>query len=268
MFVAAPIFVGGAPRSGTTLVRAILDAHPDIACGPELRAFPALARLYRETLASMGPTLEAHYFYKTSDLKASFRDLMASFLQPFHERSGKTFVAEKTPANALYFAELHALFPQSRFVHVVRDPRDVVASLISMDWRDETTGARLPITASLEGAAQGWRDHVAAARAAGAGGAPIFECRYEKLIAAPAQAVADLFRFLGVPPSAAPLSHHLTFSAESGENETSARSVSRPLNDAAIGRWRRTFSPQEVRKIETLVGPLLEECGYARAGGA
>ncbi len=266
MYLAAPIFVGGAPRSGTTLARAVLNAHPDIACGPELRAFPALARLYRETAAAMGPTLDAHYFFRADELRTSFRELIASFLAPFHERSGKRFVAEKTPANALYFQELYQLFPESRFVHVVRDPRDVVASLIKQDWRDEKTGARLPITASVAGAAQGWCDHVAAARKAGADGAPVFELRYEKLVGAPAQATAELFRFLDVPPSEAPLSHHLAFSAGEGENETSAEAVARPLNAAAVGRGRRELSREQIREIETIAGSLLGEFGYRRAG--
>ncbi len=268
MSLTAPIFVGGAPRSGTTLARAILNAHPDVACGPELRAFPALARLYRETAAAMGQTLEAHYFFNAADLKGTFREFITSFLKAFHERSGKRFIAEKTPANALYFRELHQLFPESRFIHVVRDPRDVVASLIRQDWRDEKTGKRLPITASLAGAATGWRDHVAAARAAGTEGAPVFELQYEKLIAAPAETIGDLFRFLGVPPSEAPLSHHLTFSALDGENETSAAAVARPLNNAAVGRWRREFSIRQLSEIEAIAGSLLPECGYTRAGDA
>ena len=266
MSTIAPIFVGGAPRSGTTLVRAILNAHPDIACGPELRAFPALARLYKETVATVGPTLEAHYFFNADELKASFRELMASFLEPFHERSGKRFVAEKTPANALYFRELHKLFPESRFIHVVRDPRDVVASLIKMDWRDEKSGERLPITASIKGAALGWRDHVAAAHAARGAGAPVFDLHYERLVAAPAETIANLFKFLGVPPSDEPLSHHRTFVPDDGENETSARAVTRPLNADAVGRWRREFSRSQINEIEALAGPLINECGYERAG--
>lgn len=258
----APIFVGGAPRSGTTLVRAILNSHPDIACGPELRAFPALARLYRETDAAMAATFEAHYFFEAADLRAAFRDLVASFLRPYHDRSGKRFVAEKTPANALYFRELHQLFPDSRFVHVVRDPRDVVASLVKMDWRDEKNGARLPITASIAGAAQGWRDHVIAASGARAAGAPVLDIRYEDVLSAPARTFERLFRFLGAAPSDAPSSHHLTFSVTEGENETSADAVSRPLNDKAVGRWRREFSKAQVREIEAAVGSLPEEYGY------
>lgn len=264
----SPIFVGGAPRSGTTLVRAILDAHPDIACGPELRAFPALARLYRETASAMGATLAAHYSFDAECLKETFRRLIASFLAPLHERSGKRFVAEKTPANALYFFELSALFPESRFIHVVRDPRDVVASLIKMDWRDAKTGARLPITASVADAAQGWRDHVAAARAARDRGASVYDLVYEDLVAEPEATLAKLFGFLGVSPSSAPLAHQLTFKAVAGENETSAAAVARPLNADAIERWRRDLSPASVAEIEEIAGPLLNACGYRPAARA
>ncbi|HBK91348.1 MAG TPA: hypothetical protein DDZ68_06730 [Parvularcula sp.] len=261
----SPIFVGGAPRSGTTLARAVLDAHPDIACGPELRAFPALARLYRETASAMGAALAAHYFFDSDDLKDTFHALIASFLAPLHEKSGKRFIAEKTPANALYFSDLFALFPESRFVHVVRDPRDVVSSLLKMDWRDAKTGARLPITASVAGAAQGWRDHVAAARAARDRGAPVHDLVYEELVADPGAALARLFAFLGVAPASAPLAHHRNFNARAGENETSAAAVARPLNADAVERWRRDLAPAMVAEVEAIAGPLLDLYGYRRA---
>lgn len=261
----SPIFVGGAPRSGTTLTRAILDSHPEIACGPELRAFPALARLYRDTAVTMGALLSAHYFFGPDDLRRTFRDLAASFLKPLHQQSGKRLIAEKTPANALYFRELFALFPESRFILVVRDPRDVAASLIRMDWRDAKSGQRLPITASIQGAAGGWRDHVVAARNAADAGAPVHTLRYESLIAQPAKTLDDLFAFLGVAPSDAPLAHYQNFNARAGENETSAAAVAKPLNGGAIARWRRELSLNEVQTIEKIAGPLLAEYGYTPA---
>lgn len=266
--IPAPIFVGGAPRSGTTLTRAVLDAHPDIACGPELRAIPSLARLYRDTAATMSGVLMTHYGFGAADLRRTFSDLIASFLAPYHRRSGKTFIAEKTPANALYFSDLFALFPGSRFIHVVRDPRDVVASLLRMDWRDAKSGERLAITASAAGAAQSWRDHVTAARAARAAGAPVHDFVYEALVADPVATLDRLFAFLGVAPSQGPLAHHLNFSARTGENETSAAAVARPLNDSAVARWRRDLSPRDVRTVEEIAGPLLEEYRYISVGAA
>lgn len=263
MSLLTPIFIGGAPRSGTTLVRAVLDAHPEIACGPELRAVPALARLYRDTAIAMAPVLSAHYEFSPDDMKETFRRLIVSFLEPVHARSGKRLIAEKTPANALYFAELHQLFPESRFVHVIRDPRDVVASLLTMDWRDARTGGRLPITANAAAAAHGWRDHVTAARAASVAGARVFDLVYEQFTGDAAQTLADLFPFLGVAPSDAPLRHHQYFHVRRGENETSAEAVSRPLNDKAVGRWRRELSREAVAEVEGIVGPLLQHFGYA-----
>ncbi len=263
--IAAPIFVGGAPRSGTTLTRAILDAHPEIACGPELRAIPALARLYRDTAATMGETLAVHYAFDADSLRRTFAGLIGSFLQPLHERSGKRLIAEKTPANALYFSELFSLFPKARFVHVLRDPRDVVASLLSMDWRDERTGARLPITANVASAAAGWRDHVMAARAARRAGAPVFGLVYETLIAAPERTLADLFAFLDVPPNDASLAHHRHFREGAGENESSAAAVSKPLNASAARRWRRDLTAPQIAEVERIAWPLLEECGYTLA---
>lgn len=261
----APIFVGGTPRSGTTLTRAILNSHPDIACGPELRAIPALARLYRETASTMAGTYSRHFGFSEGDLRQTYAALIASFLAPFHARSGKRLIAEKTPANALYFLDLHALFPQARFVHVVRDPRDVVASLVGMDWRDARTGARAPITASIENAAIGWRDHVLAARSARESGAPVHEMTYETLVGAPAAAMRALFEFLGLGVPADLQAHDAGFDSRAGENETSAGAVARPINDHAIGRWRRDLTRAQAQTVEEIAGTLLGCYGYAPA---
>jgi hypothetical protein len=259
---APPIFVGGCPRSGTTLLRAILDSHPSIACGPELRAFPTLASLSADTRRVMGETLASHYHLSAGDLDGAFARLMMSFLEPLRARSGKPRVAEKTPANALHFGELARLFPQAHFVQIVRDARDVVSSLLGMTWTDDRTGRRLPITVDAGAAARAWREHVIGGRAV-AGSACYLELRYERLVSETEDQLRALFAFLGEPWSDEVLSFHGRDRRTEGVNETSAERAAGAIDAAAIGRWRNDLSPPAKTAIKTEAGALLIELGYA-----
>lgn len=259
----APIFVGGCPRSGTTLLRVMLDSHPEIVCGPELRAIPALAALSEQTRDVMGATLAAHYRLSPERLAEIFAELVSSFLEPLRRRSGKMRVAEKTPANALHFAELARLFPDAAFVQIIRDGRDVVSSLLTMDWRDGRSGSPLEITRDPASAAIAWVEHVRRGRAAAVAGARYFELRYESLVCDATATLASLFDFLGVTWSEESLAFAKNPSIAAGINETSATQVASGLNRDAIGRWRRHLADSDKGPLKKHAGELLIELGYA-----
>lgn len=261
---AAPIFIGGMPRSGTTLLRVILDSHPNIACGPELRAIPALAALSRDTRKLMGETLEQHYALAPRDLDRIYAELVLSFLEPLHRATGKKRIAEKTPANALHFAELGRLFPESPLIQVIRDGRDAVASVMKMDWKDDKTGAALAITRDPAIAAAAWVEHIARGREARDAGARYFEIRYEDIVRAPKAALTPLFEFLGEPWSDEVLAYHENGQIDPGLHEASAEQVSSALYAKSVGRWREALSPPHKSAIKAAAGDLLIELGYAR----
>ncbi|MEQ1930122.1 MAG: sulfotransferase [Parvularculaceae bacterium] len=258
-----PIFIGGCPRSGTTLLRALLDSHPSIVCGPELRAFPALASLSADMRRVMGETLAVHYRLPAERLDAVFAELIGSFLEPLREKSGKARAAEKTPANALHFAELARLFPEAHFVQIIRDGRDVVASLLAMDWKDDRTGARLAVTTDAGAAARAWADHIAGGRAAGAAGGRYRELRYERLVENAEREMRTLTAFLNEPWSDAVLAFNTVNRAGQGANESSAPRISRDIDAAAVGRWRTQLPPEARAAVKREAGALLIELGYA-----
>jgi len=259
----APIFVGGCPRSGTTLLRAMLDSHPAIVCGPELRALPALAGLSADMRRIVGETLRTHYRLPTEQLDAIFARLIASFLEPLRNASGKRRIAEKTPANALHFAELAQLFPEAHFVQIVRDGRDVVASLLAMDWKD-ARGAPLAITRDPRSAARAWAAHVRAGRQAPP--QRYHELRYERLVADPEGALRSLFGFLGEAWSEEALAYAREDRSAEGVNETSAGRIALAPDMTAIGRWRRDLSAEARKAVSEEAGALLAELGYADDG--
>lgn len=261
----APIFVGGVPRSGTTLVRVVLDSHSRIACGPELRATPHVCELCDMIERRIDPALAAAYGYTPDTVTASFARLMASLLRPGLQASGKARIAEKTPANGRWFGKLRQLFPDCHQVHVVRDGRDVVASLLGQDWRDGRTGQLFDYVQDARAAARLWATQIADARRAreeaGADGR-FHELRYEDVVQDPRGTLQRLFDFLGEPWEERVLDFHRNARARDGQNETSAPQVSRPLYRESIGRWRSILTPGQIDDVYAVAGAELRTLGY------
>lgn len=135
------IFVGGAPRSGTTLVQNMLDCHPDIWGGPEFLHLPDITNLRGKLVDSVARGwIDAYVSRERVD--ELVRGMVEAMLLPAADRTGKRFLSEKSPQNVLAFSALIELFPSAHFVHVVRDPRAVVASLLQVGARAKEKGVK------------------------------------------------------------------------------------------------------------------------------
>lgn len=258
-----PIFIGGMPRSGTTLLRVMLDSHPNIACGPELRAIPSLAQFSAQTKAHCEDTLNESYRLPRVELNEIFRRFISSFLEPYARSRGKSRIAEKTPANVLHFDELRQLFPDCDRIHIIRDGRDVVASLLTMDWTDARTGKPMEMTRDPAAAAALWRDHVLAGRAAKMAGKSVIELRYEALARDPERTLRGVFESIGEPWDDRVLEFHRNATIRAGIDEASAPQVAKPLSRHAIGRWRSDLNDEAKRAVKREAGDLLVALGYA-----
>lgn len=148
----SPIFIVGAPRSGTTLMRNMLNRHPAIAISRETefyhyiyrrrRIFGSLSdlgnrkRLVKEYLSTqriqrMNLDLQA-LEQKLLEEGVTYEALFASLLSFYARAHGKRRCGEKTPQHALFTEVLCRWYPDARIIHILRDPRDVVASLLRM----------------------------------------------------------------------------------------------------------------------------------------
>jgi hypothetical protein len=180
----APIFVIGSPRSGTTLVRLMLDSHPRISCGEEthfLRDLGAIVGRHWDLLATYG--FERRWWLER--IAAFYTAFQADVLA----REGKSRWAEKDPTYTLILDLVEELFPDAVYVHLLRDGHDVVAS-----FRD-----RWGYRAALRAARTEWARYVRSARAFGRRLPPerFLEVRYERLVADPEPEARRLFAFLG-----------------------------------------------------------------------
>lgn len=260
----SPVFIGGAGRSGTTLLRVILDSHPHIACGPELKILPLISAWWHECQTKYSPFLR-NYAVTDRDTNALFATLILGILDKYRLQQGKQRIAEKSPNNISAFFPLHNLFPESPLIHVIRDGRDVIASLLTMDWKT-ADGKPLAYTRDPVAAAQYWVNCIRAGQqfrdALPAGQSTYMEIRYEEMISAPETTLKALFAFIGEPWSDAVLSFHNHQRDLAGES--SAAQVSQPIYPTAVQRWRKDLTAQQLQQIKPIITDTLVALGYEK----
>jgi hypothetical protein len=135
------VFVGGAPRSGTTLVQNMLDSHPNIFGGPELLHIPDVVDLRTKFKNSIEREWIDSYLSKEV-LDERIASFIENILLPVADKHGAEFISEKTPQNVLAFSDLLELFPAAHFIQVIRDPRAIVCSMLQVGSRAKEKGIK------------------------------------------------------------------------------------------------------------------------------
>ncbi|MEV4174281.1 sulfotransferase [Nonomuraea sp. NPDC049709] len=177
----APVFIISPVRSGSTLLRAMLNAHPDLHAPHELH----VRRLRVEFDTSLAERAMAALGHNKADLEHLLWDRV---LHRELVRSGKRFIVEKTPANAFAYERLAACWPDARFVFLLRHPASIATS-----WHEASPDKRTP----AEAAADALRYMKAVQRARTA--LPGLTVRYEELTAEPEKIGRGICDFLKLP---------------------------------------------------------------------
>ena len=267
-----PIFVVGCPRSGTSLLRNLLRAHPRLSLPPESNFIPAFYRRYgdpgtdREAIELAARILSLPLIRRWQlDLDPAtlrrcrrFRDVVEGLYAAWAAREGKPRWGDKTPQHALAIRTLCEIFPGCQIVHVIRDARDVALSY-----------ARAPFgPGNIYVAALLWRHFVTAGRQAGAALPPpqYTEVRYEAVLAAPDAAMARLFAFLGEAPIEGPVRPNpIPRDPDARRQATAGPRASEVFSDNA-GKWKKEMTVRSRALVESVCGELLEELGYEVEG--
>ena len=247
-----PIFVVGSPRSGTTLLRLILDSHPRIACGPETHI-----------LADLDDSLRRHwrrlerYGRDESYWQARCRHLFEEVKGDYAAAKGKPRWADKTPSYALHLPFITALFPEAQIVHLIRDARMVTASALHRwGWR-----------AAWEMPSR-WAASVAQASAAGAGLGPgrYREIRFEHFTIDTEGVLRALFDWLDEPWEPEVLAYDRFAHDGSGRNRTARPGApsepGRAIDPSRATRPSRELDPLLRLRVERVAGRLNRTLGY------
>jgi len=250
-----PIFVIGSPRSGTTLLRLMLDSHPRISCGEETHFLRDL-----EAIVGRNWSLVETYGLPREWWLERIRALYADFQAEVLGGSGKARWAEKDPTYTLHLPFIEELFPQARYVHLLRDGHDVVAS-----FRD-----RWGYRSAARAARTEWARYVTAARELGERlpGERFLELRYERLVADPETEARRLFAFLGEAWDPAviefdPAEHRATdryrwFTAQRRASGGDSAAIYR----SRVGAGAESLDPLLRNLLRRSNGELLRRLGY------
>jgi LPS sulfotransferase NodH len=269
--VTPPLILLGVSRSGTTLLRVVLDRSPGLAIPDESFFVPLLARRHGKT-AERGAFLDDVARVPTiRDWGLTPRDVapflgprmptgeaIAAIFEAYAAKAGKPRWGDKTPLYMRHLDLLERLFPDAQYVHLIRDGRDAALSFLDMPegtftrtWAHPTTPAQFACP---------WCKEIASARALGrdVGSSRYLEVRYEALVADPTATVAAICAWAKIPFEEAMLAY-------AGEVDVSAKPHQRRLltpPTKGVRSWREEMSTAEVRAFEEIAGELLAELGY------
>jgi hypothetical protein len=282
-------FIVGVGRSGTTLLRMMLDAHPQLTIPPETHFVPELIKAARGWRASPERALKVitgsrrwgDFDLDPAELLRRFRALdrfgpagaLRAFYGLYAEAQGKPRWGEKTPVYVTSMTTIADALPEARFVHLIRDGRDVALSKARRALEDPAPTAH---------AARVWRDRILAARHQARRLPHYLELRYEDLVVGPEQSLRQVCEFVELPWDDAMLRYHeraaerlrevardlptRTGGRRPAEERIAAHALTQePPRPERIYAWRDEMSDPDREAFEDEAGELLTELGYESA---
>jgi len=279
-------FVVGATRSGTTLLRLMLDAHPELAIPSETHFIPELIAAREKHGASPERMLElltshrrwGDFQIEASELASRWEridpltgpEAVRAFFRLYAEKQGKPGRwGDKTPGYVKSMREIQKYLPEARFVHLIRDGRDVALSVLKQPWGPQT----------IEAAAEKWRSRVLRGRSQQPYLGFYIEVKFEDLVLHTERELRRICEFAELEFDPGMLGYHeraeerlqekarelprAKGEAQSAEKRLQSHAKTfEPPNPDLIGTWRHRMPPEDRAAFEALAGDLLGELGY------
>lgn len=287
-------FIVGAPRSGTTLLRLMLDAHPQLAIPPETYFIPRAVKRWDQVSSRRGKRKVRQAFYEEVtghkrwvdfhleadalrqrlevEQPGEVGEAVRVFYRLYADKVGKPQWGDKTPYYVRKMDLIQEILPEARFVHIIRDGRAVTLSI-----KDLWFGPN-----DADEAARFWTARIAEGREQAPGLSHYMEVRYEDIVTDPEPHLKRICKFLDLPWNERVLNYHqhvderiaLEIPPEevapdgrvvsTAERQKIMERVSRPPDPTRIERWKTDMPENDRRKFEAIAGSLLEELGYER----
>ena len=253
-----PIIIGGFYRSGTTLLRRLLDSHPNIYCGPEVKFFREFYGNYlKDDLAHL------RLFKTIRTMEIDEYTLLDVFGKAFVEchtiaarRSGKSRWADKNPENVLYLDQWNTLLDGNFiFINVIRNPLDAMASLIEAGFK-KTIPKKFTQKAALY---KEYLDKAFSFIAKHPENA--YTLRYEDLVTSPEETLSTLLSFLGEPYDEAMVMNFFSHHHNSGIEDPKIAKT-RSIHSHSINRWKRDLSRRQLKICYEYLGDWMAKLKY------
>lgn len=288
-----PFFIIGNPRSGTTLLRLMLTNHPRLVVPPEcgfavwlhpdfgdwdgrVQRDPDLPAKYaREVVASRkfetwGLTESEVSSFLVDAGPQSYAEAVDAVYRLYARSIGKQIDAwgDKNNFYLAYIPRIREIFPSCRFVHIVRDGRDVACSYRALRSRPMQSKYAPELPVEISDIAEEWTTNLETIRCAlnDVGTEAAHEIRYEDLIRNPEGTLRGVCEFLDQPFDAEMLAYH----ERNREREQEPREFLQwkektlePPSDSGIGRFRKELTPAEAIEFERIAGEMLAAYGYS-----
>ncbi len=272
----SPVFIVGAERSGTTLMRVIMAAHSKISIAPEALIFDFLYDKYNkgsdvnseniqvvlEDLVNVDKFKDwgiskAELEKEVEELdEINFKNIIQIPYIIYARNQGKVIWGDKNPLHSLKIEEIISVFPDARFIHIIRDGRDTVLSLRETEWG----------TKDVNEAATDWVNFVSSANtSAKVHSNNVVEINYENLVSNPEEVIKNVTDFLGIEFEKS----MLEFYKENAKKKlipswqrSFHQNTYRAITKSRSGRGIATLSPSDLFKVQTIEVDVLVDNGY------
>jgi hypothetical protein len=265
-----PVFIGGHPRSGTTLLGDLIGSHSDCICTPESQFKISIYRRQKVQESDVPDVRKAaaligkHWRFRIWGVDIdeipysgipSYRDLILGIVKAYANKFSKSHAGmwiDHTPANIQYTDILAELFPAARFIHLVRDGRAVAASIIPLDWGANT----------IDRAAYSWMECISCGIAAEAclGDERILRVRFEDLIQQPHRTLERICIFLNLQyqPRMTQGGGFRVPGYTAGQHSLLGKEPDAQRAHA----WGKKLTSRQIEIFESIAGELLSSLGY------
>jgi LPS sulfotransferase NodH len=269
------LFIIGCGRSGTTWLMNALNGHDEIVVCGEGRFFHRLEPFLIEAFAGFNKSqpnpdnTHAATLLRETDVWLILRTMIdsqfARYISVNRPKPGLKIVGDKTPIHTLAMAKIMGMYPEAKFIHIIRDPRDMATSQwVRFARNNDSRGVE---AYTEEQITRTWVTHVEAARRGGVqlGNARYAEVRYEDLMENEQAEVSRLLRFLGVDASAEQISKCVeagSFKKHTGGRKRGEEVAGAFYRKGVVGDWVNHLPADVVLRSCRKIAPLMRSCGY------
>lgn len=267
-------FIVGCPRSGTTLFQSMLASHPEVILPDETCFY---SRVYQDNFSNFGKLSELNFeraletslnFYRIKDLNLdsdiirakcsdahSWETIFLAILATYAEKHNAIRIGEKSPRHFAYIGYLKERFPHAKFIHIIRDPRAVVLSLMKAPFGSNRIGNACNIWQEAIKVHRQYNNELSPER--------YRVVRYEDLVGKPEQTLKPICHFLNLEFS--PQMLKFDQRKELGFNRRYMEHMSntlKPVFTSSINKWQNELSSTQIAIIQTVLAEEMQLLNY------